>query len=373
MNKKIIITLLFIFTIFSLVVYADKTQELNNINRQIDDIRVQIGDKKEKLSTLNEEILKIDAQITVMEGKIQNLEKQINEVQSKINVNIEKIAQKEKEIKSLKTALENRIRVMSKINNLDYIQIIFSSKNLGDALSNYTIIKKIIQQDKDNLKKLETAKLELNKINKELTNMKLSLTNLQNSYNKENEQLKLAKANQESNMAKLQSDITSLSQIAQLKMQEAQQITQELKQLTASNQNSYKGTYSGGKFAFPVSGGVLTSYFGYRNHPILNRKILHTGIDIGGSMGTPIISADNGKVIYAGPKSTYGNTVMIDHGSGVVTLYAHCSSIDVSVGQTVSKGQVIAKVGTSGRSTGPHLHFEVRINGEFTDPLPYVK
>lgn len=142
MNKKIIITLFFIFTIFSLVVYADKTQELNNINRQIDDIRVQIGDKKEKLSTLNEEILKIDAQITVLESKIQNLEKQINEVQSKINVNIEKIAQKEKEINSLTTALENRIRVMSKINNLDYIQIIFSSKNLGDALSNYTIIKK---------------------------------------------------------------------------------------------------------------------------------------------------------------------------------------------------------------------------------------
>ncbi|WP_455089983.1 murein hydrolase activator EnvC family protein [Peptoanaerobacter stomatis] len=373
MNKKIIITLFFIFTIFSLAVYADKTQELNNINHQIDDIRVQIGDKREKLSALNEEILKIDAQITVLESKIQNLEKQINDVQSKINVNIEKIAQKEKEIKSLTTALENRIRVMSKINNLDYIQIIFSSKNLGDALSNYTIIKKIIQQDKDNLKKLETAKLELNNINKELTNMKLSLTNLQNSYNKENGQLKLAKANQESNMAKLQSDITSLAQIAQLKMQEAQQITQELKQLTASSQNSYKGTYSGGKFAFPVSGGVLTSYFGYRNHPILNRKILHTGIDIGGSMGTPIISAENGRVIYAGPKSTYGNTVMIDHGSGVVTLYAHCSSIDVFVCQNVSKGQVIAKVGTSGRSTGPHLHFEVRINGEFTDPLPYVR
>ncbi len=116
----------------------------------------------------------------------------------------------------------------------------------------------------------------------------------------------------------------------------------------------------------------ITSPFGMRNHPILKVPKMHTGIDIGASSGTDILAANAGTVITAGWNNSYGYMVMIDHGGGIVTLYAHASKLLVSTGNVVARGQTIAKVGSTGMSTGPHLHFEVRLNGVYKNPLDYV-
>ncbi len=122
-----------------------------------------------------------------------------------------------------------------------------------------------------------------------------------------------------------------------------------------------------GKFIRPVDGRI-TSNFGYRMHPILGKRKMHTGLDMGSPSGTPIKAAAGGVVIYAARYGGYGNCVMIDHGDGVVSLYGHCSSLAVSNGQKVNQGETIAYVGSTGLSTGPHLHFEVRKNGVPTNP-----
>lgn len=133
------------------------------------------------------------------------------------------------------------------------------------------------------------------------------------------------------------------------------------------------GDYTGGLMMFPVpSASRISSYFGYRIHPVLKTRKLHTGIDIPGNMGVDVVAGGNGIVSFVGPKGTYGNVVMINHGSGIETLYAHNSNLVVSAGQSVTRGQVIAKVGSTGRSTGPHSHFEVRKNGKATDPIPWL-
>ena len=137
--------------------------------------------------------------------------------------------------------------------------------------------------------------------------------------------------------------------------------------------SNYQGSYTGGRLGLPVANVRITSPFGYRIHPILNTKMFHSGVDFADSAGTHIYAAEEGQVIYAGPKGTYGNAVMIDHGAGIVTLYGHCSSVAVQVGQIVKRGELVAYMGSTGRSTGPHLHFEVRLNGEFVDPMPYLR
>ena len=132
--------------------------------------------------------------------------------------------------------------------------------------------------------------------------------------------------------------------------------------------------YVGGVFTWPCpSSHYITSYFGYRMHPVLNVWKYHSGMDIAASTGASIIAAGPGKVILAQTYGGYGNCVIIDHGGGVVSLYGHASKLLVSEGQTVTKGQEIAKVGSTGISTGPHLHFEVRENGVVVEPLDYLQ
>ncbi|MBC7476022.1 MAG: M23 family metallopeptidase [Candidatus Sericytochromatia bacterium] len=131
-------------------------------------------------------------------------------------------------------------------------------------------------------------------------------------------------------------------------------------------------SYGGGRMGMPCSAGV-TSYFGYRVHPIFGTRKLHTGIDFGAATGTPIYAASNGVVINAGWTGGYGKAIIIDHGGGIATLYGHTSQMYVSVGQSVKRGQLIAAIGTTGFSTGPHLHFEVRAGGSPVDPLPYLR
>jgi murein DD-endopeptidase MepM/ murein hydrolase activator NlpD len=127
----------------------------------------------------------------------------------------------------------------------------------------------------------------------------------------------------------------------------------------------------GGYLVWPVSGRI-TSPYGWRTHPIYKSRAFHTGIDIGAGSGVPIDSARSGRVIDAGYKGAYGLAVVVDHGEGIATLYAHMSSISVSTGQQVSTGQMVGRVGSTGYSTGPHLHFEVRVNGQHTNPMQWL-
>jgi murein DD-endopeptidase MepM/ murein hydrolase activator NlpD len=138
-----------------------------------------------------------------------------------------------------------------------------------------------------------------------------------------------------------------------------------------SNERDLPSSGGSSGWGMPASGGV-TSGFGMRFHPVLHRTKLHTGTDFGAGYGAPIYAAKSGTVIFAGWQTAYGNMVIIDHGGGFSTLYGHASSLNVSGGQSVRRGQHIANVGSTGFSTGPHLHFEIRVNGSPVNPLRYL-
>lgn len=369
MKKKIFTVLLSILILFTNS-FADKQSELNTIRQEIKDIQEKQQKNIGEITKINKQILELDNKIAEIQNKVILTQKKLDENKKKIDINEQKIKKKQEEIKILTDALKSRVRVMSKIKPIDYIQIIVSSKNMKDFFSNYTTIKKIIEQDRSNLKKLEQAKKDLLEISNELNIARDELTKLKKEYDTQNTNLKSAKAEQEKNLASIQKDMVSLQQLEDIKSQEANDIASSILALQQST-GGYQGTYSGGRLGYPVNNPYVTSPYGYRVHPILNTRRMHTGVDFAGGMGTPIYSAEDGIVIKAGTHSTYGNLVMVDHGSGIVTLYAHCSSLNVSVGQVVKRGSLIATIGSTGRSTGPHLHFEVRVNGQHTNPMNY--
>lgn len=153
-------------------------------------------------------------------------------------------------------------------------------------------------------------------------------------------------------------------------MATSERIANMIRNLESGGTISSSSIVSSG-YAWPIKG-EITSPFGWRVHPVFGTEKFHTGLDIGADYGDPIVAANSGTVIYADWMGGYGNAVMIDHGGGIVTLYGHNSSLAVYNGQQVAKGQIIAYAGSTGYSTGPHCHFEVRIHGEVTDPLDYL-
>jgi len=369
-KKKIVFFLLFI-SFFSLIIYADKQSELDAINQQLKDIEKKKIENNKKMSILNQNIVILDNEIAIIQANLDYTKREINKTQAKIDDNTKKIISKEKEIYEITSKLKTRIRVMSKIKYIDYLKIIFSSKSVKDFFSKYTVIKKIVDQDKFAIEYLENTKKDLVSISDDLEESKSILDTLKTDYNIQNDNLESAKLMQQANLAMVEKDNAQLQELENLKQHEAAQLAEEIRLMVMTS--NYQGSYTGGRLGLPVANVRITSPFGYRIHPILNTKMFHSGVDFADSAGTHIYAAEEGQVIYAGPKGTYGNAVMIDHGAGIVTLYGHCSSVAVQVGQIVKRGELVAYMGSTGRSTGPHLHFEVRLNGEFVDPMPYLR
>jgi murein DD-endopeptidase MepM/ murein hydrolase activator NlpD len=198
---------------------------------------------------------------------------------------------------------------------------------------------------------------------------KETLLKLQDEENKQREELRIASSRQKELYKNISTEKKEIESALEDLEKESQKIEEELLRLNPNTQ--YLGS---GKYTWPTPGySRITSAYGMRRHPILKTNRMHTGVDIGAPYGVTIVSVDHGQVVKVGWYGGYGRVVMIDHGRGIVTMYAHTSASLVNVGDAVKKGQGIAKIGTTGWSTGPHLHFEVRVNGKHANPMNYIK
>lgn len=283
---------------------------------------------------------------------------------------IEKSVQEaEAKYKQQKDQFRKRVRLMYENSNISPLQTFLESKSISDFKAKLELMSLIAKKDKEAVQSIETAKkdLEFKKsakedekaaIEKKTAEQKKIVASIQVSRSKKNDEL-----------SKINSTISMLDQ----QERELEQKSAEIANWIRSVKNKRAGGYTGGSMIWPApSSTLITSPFGNRWHPVLRRNKYHTGIDIGAASGTNIVAANKGTVILAGWQDGYGNTVIIDHGGDIVTLYGHASKLLVSEGDEVEAGAVIAKVGSTGLSTGPHLHFEVRKNGDPVNPLDYV-
>jgi len=313
------------------------------------------------------------------------LEKEAGDIQSKIDaVNI-KIAETDKSLAEQQIKLDaatkkaeaqyelfkERFRVMCEQGDVSYIEMLLSAENFGDFVDKVEIVKEISQHDKDIFDKMEANRLEIEAARDKIAALKETQEASKSDLSSQKAALVKKQQEQQAYMKELENDAASYQKI----IDQADAAMESLRRsISGSLSSSSRGkAYVGGEFTWPTpSCHYITSHFSpRRKNPVSGIYKRHTGTDIGAAYGTTIVAANSGTVTLAGWNSGYGNCVIIDHGGGRATLYAHMSSYSVTKGQNVQKGQQIGRVGSTGNSTGPHLHFEVLINGAAVDPMQY--
>lgn len=379
-------------------------QDLRDSQQRAQEAREQAAEAAALAEQLRAETKALDTQIAGLRNKVAELEPKIeeatdrsNRLQGEVESLQANIAVKETEIASTTAEYERQSGLLShrmassyKQGTLFYLDLLLGSTSINDLIARTTLVQRVIRdnqvlaKDLDTTRRdLEAAKVQLGRTldavsqrRAEAEAVENQLRDLRDERQEKVDETESVQDKKSALMEESQENAARLRAIAAEEEAESARIEREL-----ADASSGSGSYNG-IMAWPVPGfGRIASNFGWRIHPIFGTRKMHTGIDIGRNLDPPqsidgadIVAAGSGTVIYAGYRGGYGNTVMIDHGDGVVTLYAHQPSggIAVSVGQSVSKGDVIGHVGSTGYSTGPHLHFEVRVNGSPVNPMGYL-
>jgi len=342
--------------------------KIDESNTKLEYVQGEMGETLKKVEELNDSITDYEAQYSDLENKITTLENQIKNGSAQIQEIQEEYDRKEK-------ILKRRTVALYEAGETTYLDFLLTSKSIVEFLSNYYIISEIIEYDNNLLEELDYKKTKLEEAKQKQEEQEKELRVAKNKINSTNILLNNTKILKENYMLKLTDEEKTLQeQIAQYKEEQADLERKILASINWTGTMSIK--FTGGVMVWPIAmeGTYITSGYGNRLHPIQGVYKNHAGIDISGSNvnGTPVVAAADGVVTYAGWIGGYGNCIIINHGSGIVSLYGHGSETVATVGQVVKQGDIIMKVGSTGNSTGPHVHFEIRKNGEVVDPIPYL-
>ena len=338
-------------------------QQRQQVQQQRDYLKSLEKSASDDLSGLQKRLRSTQASLETQEAALQTAKAAL----SKLEVSL---TQTEAIYSKQQRAMVTRLQFLQRQRDRQGLAILLKSTNLNELLDRRYQLKRLYDADRKSLSILQkqTDKLALNRLDVETQKNQISLimqqllaqkseTQAQSNYQKEFiSHLKTNRQALESAISQLEKDSNSISQL--------------IRQRSIGDRNGIVIT-GNGAISFPVDGEV-TSGFGYRQHPILGYQKFHSGLDFGADSGTTIRSAAAGVVIFADWYGGYGNTVIVDHGGGITTLYGHTEGFYIASGQTVQKGQPIAAVGSTGLSTGPHLHFEVRKDGEPIDPAQFL-
>lgn len=374
-KKKGIVYLLVIIILSLTFVQAygetvdDLKKQQQNLNKQIDNTKNQIKEIQGKAKDVSKQIEELDVKMDNAATELQKVEEELSALNGKIDETLVELQDAETKLADQEDTFNQRLRVMYKNGNVGYLEILLSSGNIKEFLSRKDMIQEIAEYDKDLIIFMKDQRDIIDGKKTELEAQRASVEVTKSKLEARKRDLENVSREKELLMSRLEKDIKAF-EIEYDKLNDyAKQIESKIVKLQRNT-----NPYSGGKMAWPVPGySRISSPYGYRIHPIFKTKKLHTGIDIPAPTGTPVKASSDGIVIYADWLGGYGKAIMVDHGGGIVTLYAHNSAFTVSNGAKVNRGDTIAKVGSTGNSTGPHSHFEVRKNGAYVDPLPWLK
>lgn len=427
-----ILTFTSVYTIFASEINDAKTQK-SDLEKKKEETEAKIKELEKEKGNIVTYIEKMDGQLNELNKEITSLNSQIDDANVDLKETKKNLKEAKKTEKNQYETMKKRIKYMYENGNTNYIEIILGSADMSDMLNRAEYIEKIMQYDRTMLSNYQETKKQIELTKKDIENKIVELEQLNEEVNyekstveelidKKSKELEKYNANIQQSESMVSNYSNAIAEqealIEKLLEEERKRIEEEEKRKKAeeekrrqeeerrrkeeeekkkqeqnnnsgnsNNNNSNNSSSSGnssnsdssnsntqGGFTWPVPASKkITSYFGYRGQPTSGASTYHQGIDIGAPTGTSIVAAQSGTVVTASYSAGAGNYIMISHGNSVYTVYMHCSQLLVSVGQTVSRGEKIALVGSTGISTGPHLHFGVSVNGSYKDPLNYVK
>lgn len=350
---------------------AELQNEVNAAKKKTQEAKTQLENVKKNKANVASEVLKIDDDINRAENELAATENSIEVARLNLEWKEAELVVAEANCQQQDDSFKTRARIMYENRTTSYLEVLLGSSSFGDFLSRIEMIREIVEYDKKVLAEMVAARNAIAKAKEEIEETKATLEAKQAELETLREELEYRLEAKQLLLDQLYKDEEEYKKAYEKAEADEKKVQAELAALAAKDTTKYTGT---GKFTWPCpASSRITSSFGYRIHPVYKTKKFHSGIDVGAGYGSAIVAAESGTVITATYGSGYGKYVVVSHGSGITTLYAHCSSLLVNVGDKVSRGQTIAKVGSTGVSTGNHLHFEVRVNGTATDPLLYVK
>ena len=358
----------------------DTLDKIKDIKSDISDTKKRISDLEDSKSNLETYISKLDQEANNLAKQIDKLNKDIEAKKEEITVAAEELAEAEATAAQQYEDMKKRIQYLYENGNPSYLELFLTSESMADFLNKSSYAEQVTAYDrsmleeyiaqkqavKEKKKQLETEKEDLDAMADAASEQKKTVDGLIKSKTAQIQSYQDQIDSENSNAAEYKADLTKQQKLLD-------QIEQQIAAAAAANAQAGDGDGGASGFLWPCpSSRRITSGFGNRAQPTAGASTNHKGIDIGASYGASIVAAASGRVTTAAYSSSAGNYVVISHGNGLSTVYMHCSALYVSAGQTVSAGQSIAAVGSTGYSTGNHLHFGVIKNGSYVNPLGYV-
>ena len=346
----------------------EKQQQLNSVQQQIEAQQRKAELARRKEQSIAEQLRAIQQELDTAEDEYETVNDQLENTEQHIKANVELSNRLTKKLEVQTKTLHRRIRDIYKNGQVNYLDVLLGAKDFNDFVGRMDILKKILAYDNALIQGTKADRETLRKAKEQLEADRAKIVELRKLAAAKREQVAERRQERRGVLNAATYERETAERAYRELIETSRQIEQMIKRIQSGEKNIGGST---GTMTWPAEG-EITSPFGWRVHPIFGTQRLHTGIDIGADYGDAIRAADGGVVIHADWMGGYGNAVIIDHGNGISTLYAHNSQLLVDEGQTVAKGQTVARCGSTGYSTGPHLHIEVRQNGSPVNPLNYL-